>query len=300
MLQFQQQQQGNDPNKKQFLLTNLPKEELKQIRYLFNNGRIPFFKNLLVQLMRRTKELPDNLTKLFGSYIEGEMAPVSWEIFLQVLEEEINRNDLKSGENGVEYGSKTIFLKTPLKKNLSVQPTKFFHPQYSIDFCEFIEVQGFKVTLLVINSSSLAIVDKDFSQLLNSVTFSRDFKKFTQGQLHKRKLMDEQRQKEESMKKLRMSRLSSLMGDSVNEVKENKIDYNFDVILYAGLKKPKKKNRNGGKEKRKSLMMEEVKFQILMKSLLQLLNQSLQKQGPDLEEKVTDRKLEQMILSLKQ
>lgn len=254
--------QSKEDQKKEFQLIDLPKDELKQIRYMFEKGRIPFFKNLLVQLMKRTRELPDKLTKLFGSYIKGEMSNVSWEIFLQVLEEEVNSNDLKPTVDVIDYNSKTIFLKNPVRKNLSEPPTKFFHPQYTLDFCEFIEVEGFKVSLAIINHSTLAVMDTHFTQLHTSVDFSRDFQKHALGQLHKKKLLDEKKRKEESMKKLRMSRLSSLMGDSENEKKEEGIKYEFDVILYAGLKKPKKKQsrrrrkRNYTRERRGTVYSE--------------------------------------------
>lgn len=235
-------------NKKQFRLIDLPKDQLKQIRYMFEKKRIPFFKNLLVQLMKRTRQLPTQLTKLFGSYISGEMAPVSWEIFLQVLEEEINFTESKN--DSLDYSGKTIYLKPPIIRDLSAQPTKFFHAQYSLDFCEFIELNGTKVVIMVVNHSTLALLNDNFTEVLSSVTFSRDFQKHAQGQLHKKKVEGERLRKEQSMKKLRMSRLSSFMVDSDKEDEVEAIKYDFDVILYAGLKKQKKKRRRKKKAKK--------------------------------------------------
>lgn len=93
-------------NHREFQLLDVPKNELKQLRFMFEHKRIQFLDTLIDQLSKRTDRTPDEIRKLFGSYgnvggtdpekLEEDLGKVnlklpnaSWEMFLQVLEEEV-------------------------------------------------------------------------------------------------------------------------------------------------------------------------------------------------------------------
>ena len=234
--------------KMKFRLIDLPKHEMKQIRYMFQKDRIPFFKNLLIQLMRRTAELPERLAKLFGSFINDENTPVSWEIFLQVLEAEMNFIDEKGGGSEIDYGSKTIYLREPaIVKNMSQQPTKFFHPQYQLKFCEYITLANHKLAIVVVNKSTLCLMNDSMSKIFARVNFSRDFGRHEQGKLHRR-MKHKKRLEEEEKKRTHIRRRLEDFGDSEPKMGPQEVSYDFDVMLYAGLKKGGRaaKNRERG------------------------------------------------------
>jgi hypothetical protein len=109
---------------REFQLLDIPKNELKQLRYMFEHKRIQFLDTLIMQLSLRTDKSEDQIRKLFGSYGKEEKIPMgkeseellgtvnlkrpeaTWEMFLQVLEEEVKQND--ETDYKISYTSKNI------------------------------------------------------------------------------------------------------------------------------------------------------------------------------------------------
>jgi hypothetical protein len=103
----------------------------------------------------------------------------------------------------------------------------------------------------------MVLMDEEMTVIHKKVDFSREFGKQFQGKLFEKNQVRELLEKEESLKKLRMSGLSSLANSSKKKKENLAIDYDFDVLLYAGIKKPgdqdkKKILRNKAKRRSKS------------------------------------------------
>lgn len=58
---------------RQWQLLDMPKNELKQLKYMFEHKRIQFMDTLIDQIQKRTGQSPEDIKKLFGSYVNPEV-----------------------------------------------------------------------------------------------------------------------------------------------------------------------------------------------------------------------------------
>ena len=88
--------------------------------------------------------------------------------------------------------------------------TKFFYPSYELTFFERLELRGEKCSLMLIDNKTMVLMNEDMTKVHKRIDFSREFGKQFQGKLFEQKEKLQVREKEESLKKLRMSGLTSL------------------------------------------------------------------------------------------
>lgn len=99
----------------------------------------------------------------------------SWEMFLQVLEDEVKFNESSGAQ--VSYISKQVTIEPPRHKNLSEPPTKFAFANYQVTFFERFLVGPNRCCLVLINNRSLMLMNEEMTSIHERINFSRDFGK---------------------------------------------------------------------------------------------------------------------------
>lgn len=130
--------------------------------------------------------------------------------------------------------------------------TKFFFQSYQPTFFERLELRGEKCSLMLIDNQIMALLNEDMTKVHKRIDFSREFGKQFQGKLFEQNKVLASKEREDNLKKLRMSGLSSFVSSGKKERGNLAIDYDFDILLYAGIKKPNEKKFRRRKGDRKS------------------------------------------------
>jgi len=218
-------------------LSDLPLNALKELRYLFEHNKVEYIETLISEVKKRSDlaltQIEDTLRRSLGS------TTLTWEHFLQLLEEEIN--DHEKAKKLITFGLKKIFLSKGSRVDFSANPTKYTHPQYKVTYMEFLRHESSDLCLLVLNQNTLLLTDRLHKIIYSKIDFRRDFEKHFQAKLFREQQERDRIEKEMRLRNIGVSYVSSSSESSHLDSKNRSKSYDFNILKYAGIENPKRK-----------------------------------------------------------
>ena len=236
-------------------LSDIPKKDLIKLKSLFTYYEYQPFHKIIMKVMEIIDVVPQDVFKIFGSYVDNEKSMVNWNTILRIMQEEANQKEVL--RNARIYGHKKIFLTKGKRINLTNPKLGLFCHQYGINFIHHINFAKKSIVLVILNHNTLVVFDQDMKEVKYKANFFRDYISFHANQLLLKDMKQEIEKKKEvnSNNTLDAEKLFANMFKSVVKstkkkkvsTKKKDIEINrngIDIEKWAGIKKESKINKS--------------------------------------------------------
>lgn len=200
--------------------------------------------------------VPQDVFKIFGSYVDNEKSMVNWNTILRIMQEEANQKEVQ--RNARIYGHKKIFLQKGKRINLTNPKLGQFSHQYAINYIHHVNFLKQSIVLVILNHNTLVVFDEEMHEVKYKANFYRDYISFHANQLLIKDMIQEQeKKKEENTKncldadKLFANLYKRMTGKKKKKKQAKKHDViepnknTIDIELWSGIKKDTKVNPVG-------------------------------------------------------
>lgn len=213
-------------------LLDIGQQNLKELREEIESGRISNYKELLLEIMGRCKNImPDRIASRIGSFVNDDLyQKVTWDSFLQILEEEVGIRTKLSDQ--LAFCNSTLVLAREFQINLSSPAHQLFYTDYQVNFWSDVPDTGLKgrpYLLAIVNDSFLAVVDRSMRRLCSKVFFKRVIQG-NEGQVDQKRI-------DRVVEASSDFHLSSIHDSPEKKVKFKQTDCYFDILRFIGDKK---------------------------------------------------------------
>ena len=153
----------------------------------------------MVKVIELLRVLPQEVFKIFGSYVENEKSMINWATILRVMQEEANHKEELRNER--IYGHKKVFLRKGNRINLTDPGFNLFGHQYAINFVHGVNFDKKSLVLVILNHNTLVAFDENMEKVEYKAHFRRDYASFVEKQLQMQSNRVEEHKKQEVTKK---------------------------------------------------------------------------------------------------
>jgi hypothetical protein len=185
-------------------LCDIPKSELLKLKSLFNTHEYQPFHKIMVKVIELLRVLPQEVFKIFGSYVDNEKSMINWATILRVMQEEANHKEELRNER--IYGHKKIFLRKGNRINLTDPAYNLFGHQYAINFVHGVNFDKKSLVLVILNHNTLVAFDENMEKVEYKAHFRRDYASFVEKQLQMQSNRADEGRKQEVTKKTKVAK----------------------------------------------------------------------------------------------